>query len=133
MNISGKVKKDIYRQTGACSLLVNLTTFSYLDEARLIFSGSGQSPLNFLLRSGKIYGSANNFIGTYSNTELLSFSGNFSSGKYDIYLDGNPRIIGNYRTGCRLGQARLTSRYWPPRASEYLNSIALPSSYSASK
>ena len=96
MNISGKVKKDIYRQTGACSLLVNLTTFSYLDEARLIFSGSGQSPLNFLLRSGKIYGSANNFIGTYSNTELLSFSGNFSSGKYDIYLDGNPRIIGNY-------------------------------------
>lgn len=96
MNISGKVKKEIYKQTGSCSLLVNLTTSSYSDEARLIFSGSGQTPLNFLLRSGKLYNSSNNFIGTYTNNELLSFSGNFSSGKYDIYLDGNPRIIGNY-------------------------------------
>lgn len=96
MNLTGKIKKDIYNQTGEYSFNLNLTIPDYTSVVNFGVSGNNLKNL-FQYKNGKIYDESGRFIGVYQKNQLSSFSANFNKQNYDVYIDGVPKVIGDVK------------------------------------
>jgi len=90
MILQSGIKYRSFSEQSSFSFSLDASPYSWSGDSVFGVSGSAGSIDLFKFKNGKLFDPLNRFVYSYSNNDNIGISGNYSSGNFGYWINGNP-------------------------------------------